>query len=216
MRRDDLSVSVKTGGQGKDAAGLQCPRSAELQLCTVRARYSCRAGALRSFALALLALVVCLAGCTGPKPSPEQRYAGAKALFDQTTKNFHVPSAEAKGEEKVRLQNQAAAGYTQLLRQYRDEPYWCAQALRSLGNIRATQGKLDEAVRHYAAVGDRYPQQDWEVLQAWKSAADLLWDAGRRAEAAGFYRKIIERYDQPDAVSVVKLIVRGSKSRLAE
>jgi TolA-binding protein len=108
-----------------------------------------------------------------------------------------------------------AGEYERFLRAYRDLPYWCAQALRSLGNVRAEQGRLDEAVKLYRRVGEQYPQQDWEVLQAWKSAADLLWDAGRRDEAGKFYRQIIRRFDSPDASAIVQSVVRAAKRRVS-
>jgi tetratricopeptide (TPR) repeat protein len=164
----------------------------------------------------LLPLALLLCGCASQRQIPPQRYEAAKALFDQTTKMYHLPSAEAKGAEQDKLRNQAARGYTQLLKDYPDQADWCAQARRSLGNIRAVQGRLDEAVKHYTAVGQDYPGQEWEVLQAWKSAADLLWEAGRTAEARPFYENIIQQYDRPDAPAVVKLVVRGARSRLAE
>jgi tetratricopeptide (TPR) repeat protein len=164
-------------------------------------------------ALASSALALQLCGCaTAPKPD---RAAAAKALFDQTVKQYHLPSAQAQGAEKTKLLDQAAAGYQKILREYRDLPAWCAPALRSLGNVRAEQGRLDEAVKLYSAVGKDYPKQDWEILQAWKSAADLLWDAGRQTEAMPFYKKIVQRFDVPDAPAVVKAIVRGSRSRLS-
>src|SRR3989442_22360 len=143
-----------------------------------------------------------------------ERYSAAKNLFSQTTKLYHLPSADATGPGKEKLLAQAAAGYDQLIRQFPDQPNWSAQALRSLGNVRVAQGKLDEAVKLYARVAERYPHEDWEILQAWKSAADLLWEAGRQAEAKKFYQQIVTRFDVADAPAVVKTIVRGSKSRL--
>lgn len=156
-------------------------------------------------------VVSALAGCATPK---QDRAADARKLFEQTVKQYHLPSAEAQGASRQQLLKQAAAGYERLLKTYRDQPYWCAQALRSLGNVRAEQGKLDDAVRLYVRVGDHYPQQDWEVLQAWKSAADLLWDAGRNDEAGKFYRQIVARFDQPDAPPVIRTVVRVAQSRL--
>ena len=163
----------------------------------------------------LLALMIGLSGCASKSQPPEQRDAAAKALFEQVTKDFHIPSADAKGAEREKLQNQAAAGYEELLKKFPDQIHWAAQAERSLGNIRAAQGKLDEAVKHYAAVEKKYPQQEWEGLVALKSAADLLWEAGRRDEAKTFYQKVVTRFDRADAPAVVKTIVRGSKTRLA-
>lgn len=164
----------------------------------------------------LCLLLAGLLGCSPPSSeTSQQRSEAAKALFEHTSKTFHIPSAEAKGAEQNKLRDQAAGGYEQLLKKYPEQDYWAAQALRSLGNIRATQGKLDEAVKSYGAVEKKYPQQRWEVLMAWKSAADLLWEAGRRDEAKTFYQKIVAQYDSPQATQVEKTIARGSKARLA-
>ena len=161
-------------------------------------------------ACALLFLTAC--GDSKQKPLPS--VASAQALFDQASTNFHLPSAEAKGTEKVRLLDQAAAAYEALLNGYPDDAYWAAQALRNLGNVRAAQGRTNEAVTLYTSVEQRYPQQRWEVLAALKSAADLLWEAGRRDEARSFYRKIVAQFDTPDATQVVQTVVRGSKAKL--
>lgn len=163
-----------------------------------------------------VSLIVCLlaaAGCA--TQSPEQRAAGAKELFDQTTHQFHLPAGATAGAERDRLLQQAAAGYEQLLRRYADQPVWCAMALRSLGNVRAAQGRLDDAVKLYDCVASRYPSQDWEILQAWKSAADLLAEAGRPAEARQFDQKIVNRFDRPDEPEIVRTIVRAARRRLA-
>jgi tetratricopeptide (TPR) repeat protein len=138
----------------------------------------------------------------------------AQELFGRTVTQYHRPSADAKGAERDALLRHAAAGYAQVLRQYRDQPFWCAQALRSLANVRAAQGRFDEAVRLYSRVGQDYPRNDWEVLQAWKSAADLLWDAERRAEAREFYRLIVARFVGEGAAPVTKIILRASERRL--
>ena len=153
-----------------------------------------------------------LAGCaTQPKQDPA---LAAKSLFDETTKLYHLPSAEAKGAEQKRLLAEAAAGYEHLLRSYPGQPYWCAQALRSLGNVRVTQGRLDDAITLYRQVGEKYPGQEWEVLQAWKSAGDLLWEDSRQAEAKTFYQQIVTRFDKPEQPSIFRVVVRASKARL--
>ena len=170
--------------------------------------------ALRSFGFAVLAAFA-FAGC-GPKESLQQRADSARALFDGATRNYHIPSANTNDAERVRLQNLAAGSYEQLLKKYPEQEHWAAQALRSLGNIRAAQTNLTEAVKHFAAVENKYPRQRWEILQARKSAADLLWDAGRREEAKPFYRKIVVEYDRPESVQLEKIIVRGAKARLAD
>ena len=87
--------------------------------------------------------------------------------------------------------------------------------MRSLGNIRASQGRLDDAVKLYSAVASKYPGEDWEIISAWKSAGDLLADAGRGADAKLFYEKILVRFDKPEAAPVVKTIVRGARARLS-
>jgi tetratricopeptide (TPR) repeat protein len=159
-----------------------------------------------------LILVVLLTGCaTPPKQDPA---VAAKELFNETTKLYHVPSAETKGAEQKRLLAAAAAGYERLLRTYPGQTFWCAQALRSLGNVRAAQGRTDDAVPLYRQVGEKYPDQDWEVLQAWKSAGDLLWNDSRQDEAKVFYRQIVERFDKPDVPPIFRAVVRGAKARL--
>ena len=162
-----------------------------------------------------LCFALLLAGCSS-KETPAQRTEAAKALYEQATKEYHLPSAEAKGAAQRRLQDQAAAAYEELLKKYPEQTNWCVQAIYSLGNIRAAQTNLDAATRLYAEVDTRYPHADWEVLMAWKSAGDLLWDAGRKQEAKGFYQKIVERFDNTNASAVVKTVVRGSKTHLTE
>lgn len=167
----------------------------------------------------LLIAVGLFAGC-GPKPvpplaaDPQQRYEAAKALFEKASREFHIPSAQARSSERARLEEQAATIYRELARNYPDQPIWAAQALRSLGNIHAARTNTAEAVRLYAQVAEVFPHQDFEVLMAWKSAGDLLSDAGRSAEAKGYYEKLVVRFDRPDALPIVKSAVRGAKSRL--
>ena len=157
---------------------------------------------------------VALIGCGQKQPSDNEKYQAAKALFESTSKNLHIPSAEAKGVEKIRLQTEAASGYQLLLKSYADQDFWAAQALRSLGNIHAAQTNLDAALKCYFKVGRRYPNQEWEVIMAWKSAADLLWEAHRYEEAREYYGRIVARFDTADAAQVIKTVVRGSKMRL--
>ncbi len=166
--------------------------------------------------LVIVGVIACLVSCSSKENlTPDQRYEAAKTVFDQTTKQYHNPSAEAKSPEKERLQKEAAAGYERLLKKYPDQEFWAAQAVRHLAAIRAVQGKLDEAVKLYASVGEKYPKQSWEVLQAWKAAADLLWEKGSKEQAKPYYQKIVNEFDKPEATQVVKLVVNGSKRRLA-
>ncbi len=160
-----------------------------------------------------VALALLLTACVSTKSSPE-RAAAAKAAFDRVTKEFHLPSAEAAGPKRADLLAQAARGYDELLRQFPDQPFWCAQALRSLANIRVAQGSPDEAVRLYGRVAEKYPREDWEVLQAWKSAGDLLWESKRAGEAKKFYALLVTRFDTPEQPPVVKIVVNVAKKRL--
>ena len=193
------------------------PKNSQLEnLRSCRAPMEVSAATLVCRILGFLLFAVLL-GCSPKHPqSVEQRSEAAKALFERTTKNFHIPSAEAKGAEKERLQAQAAGGYEELLKHYPEQDYWASQALRSLANIRAAEGNLPGAVKYYAAVEKKYPQQRWEVLMSWKSAADLLWDAGKRDEAKAFYEKVVAQFDNLESSQVEKTIVRGSKTRLGE
>ena len=155
----------------------------------------------------LLVSALLLAGCATHRTD-------AKVSFEQTVK-LHLASADLSGGERAKSLEQVASEYGRFLKAYRDQPYWCAQALRSLGNVRAEQGKLDEAVKLYRRVGEQYPQQDWEVLQAWKSAGDLLWDAGRKDDAGKFYRQIVLRFDNSEASAIVQTVVRAAKRRVS-
>jgi lipopolysaccharide biosynthesis regulator YciM len=167
----------------------------------------------------VLLLLLCTAflfGCSHDKRSPANNSATARALFEQTTREFHGPSAEAHGAERERLLNEAAKNYGELLKRFPQETNLCAQAVRALGSIRASQGKTNEAVKLYATVEAKCPDCDWEVLMAWKSAADLLWDLNQRADAKKYYAKIVERFGKSDAPQIIQQVVRGSKARLAE
>ena len=169
--------------------------------------------------IALLALSVGLLGCGQKRlppaaADPQQRYDAAKALFEKASREFHIPSAQARGAERARLEDEAAAIYTELASNYADQVIWAAQALRSLGNIHASRTNIDAAVKCYAQVAEKLPRQDFEVLMAWKSASDLLSDASRFAEAKVYYEKLVARFDKPDALPIVQSVVRGAKSRL--
>jgi tetratricopeptide (TPR) repeat protein len=168
----------------------------------------------------LLALAAALLGGCSKKPAqpiqstPQQRYEAARVLFEKASREFHIPSAQARGAERARFEDQAASIYTELARDYDDQPIWAAQALRSLGNIHAARTNIDAAVKCYGQVAEKFPQQDFEVLMAWKSAGDLLSDAGKFAEAKVYYEKLVARFDKPDALPIVRSVVRGAKSRL--
>lgn len=171
---------------------------------------------IRHCLLPLLLGVTLVLGCRAKPQPPAERTAAARALLEQATKEFHTPSAEAPGAERQRLLDGAARSYERLLAEFPEQRDLGVQALRGLGSIRASQGHTNEAVRLYAAVGEKYPERDWEVLQAWKAAGDLLWDGQRREEAKKFYAQIVARFDKQETPQIYQTVVRGSKARLAQ
>ncbi len=152
-------------------------------------------------------LLSVLLGCA---PAPHET---AQQVFERTIREYHLPSAEASGTEREKLLAESATGYEQVLRLGKNDHPLCASALCSLGNVRAEQGRLDEAVKLWSQVGRRYPACDWEVLQAWKSAADLLWDAGRKSDAAPFYRQIFQRFRSAPS-PIMQTVARAASRRL--
>jgi hypothetical protein len=171
-------------------------------------------------ALLIFAVAIFVAGCRERNPPRETPAtpapADARALFEATTKDYHLPSAAARTPERERLQEEAARRYAELVKKFPGESNLCAQALRSIGNIRAAQTNIDAAVRHYGQIGREYPSERWELLQAWKSAADLLWENGRRDEAKRFYADITNRFANPEEPAIIRTVVRGSVTRLRE
>jgi TolA-binding protein len=143
-------------------------------------------------------VVLLVAGCATGRSDP----VVAQRLLAQSV------TAHLQGDYRG-----AARGYQRVLRQYRDQPALCATALRSLGNVRAAQGRTDDAVRLFERVGVEYADHDWEVLQAWKSAADLLWESGRVEEARGWYRRIVGRFDGAELPAVHRWIVQTARQR---
>lgn len=166
--------------------------------------------------LCLCILVRALTGCGGPSLTPAQDEAAARELFNTTVKQYHLPSAEASGEARARLLEQAAAGYQKVIEDHPAQTVWCAQALRSLGNVRVAQGRVDEAAELYHSVGQRYPTQEWDTLQALKAGGDTLWDAGHHASAREFYQTITQRFDRPNAPAIFRTVLRGARTRLAD
>jgi len=164
----------------------------------------------------LCILVRTLTGCGGPSLTPAQDEAAARELFDTTVKQYHLPSAEASGEARARLLGQAAEGYQKVLKEHPAQAVWCAQALRSLGNVCVSQGRIDEAIELYRSVSQRYPAQEWDSLQALKAGGDTLWDAGRHDAAREFYQTITQRFDRPNTPLIFQTVVRGARTRLAE
>lgn len=138
----------------------------------------------------------------------------AKQLFEETSTDYHFAAAEAKGSERERLLKKAAAGYRKLLRKYPKETSWCAQSLRSLGNVRAEQGRFEEAISTFEDVGKRYRDERWEVIQALKSAGDLCRNKGSSDQAREFYVRIIEEFRDAEA-PMMKTIVEAAEKALS-
>jgi TolA-binding protein len=136
----------------------------------------------------------------------------ARQVFDRTVREDHLPSAEVSGAEREKLLARSATGYEQVLRLGGNDRPLCASALRSLANVRAEQGRLDEAVKLWSQVGRQYPACDWEVLQAWKSAADSLWDTGRKSDATPFYRQIVQRFSSSPS-PIMQTVARAASRR---
>jgi len=163
---------------------------------------------------ALLCSLLGLIGCRQKIEDPRQRYDAARALYEQTTKTLHLPSASATGREQQCLQAEAARAYEQLLERYPDQALWCAKALCSLGNLQAARNNDAGALRSWSEVTTKYPLEEWEALTAFKSAADLQWDAGNQAEAKILYQKLVVQFDRTNAPAVVRTIVRASRLKL--
>ena len=173
--------------------------------------------------LAALLATLMLGLAAGCKPAAlalpqnaEQRGLEARKLFETIVKEHHLPAADMMGTNQAAHLNQAAQGYESLLKAYPEQTNWCAQALRSLGNVRATEGRLEGALTCYKAVVTRYPAEDWEILQALKSGGDLLWDVGRRPEARRYYGQIVSRFDNTNATAIMQIVVKGAKARMRE
>jgi tetratricopeptide (TPR) repeat protein len=171
---------------------------------------------MTALVLSLLLCVALFSGCREKQQRLPENSTSARALFEQTTRDYYVPSAEATGAERERLLNEAAKHYSELLARFPGETNLCVEALRALGNVCALQGKTNEAVKLFASLGEKYPAHDWDVLMAWKSAADLLWDSNRRDDAKKYYARIAERFGKGDAPQIIQTVVRASKARLAD
>src|SRR6058998_3390078 len=114
-------------------------------------------------ALCACLIIASLTGCSEKRPTatPHQRYESARALFEKASRGYHIPSAEARGDDRRRLEEQAATLYANIVKNYADQSHWASQALRSLANIRAAQTNLTEAVKLYSQVAERFPTQDF-------------------------------------------------------
>ncbi|MCF7709120.1 MAG: tetratricopeptide repeat protein [Verrucomicrobia bacterium] len=99
--------------------------------------------------------------CATHRQPAVEHDGNTKALFESIVNDYHLPSADAVGEEKRKLLEAAADGYERLLRDCDGQSIWCAQALRSLGNVRVEQGRLEEAIEIFRRVGKEYSDFKW-------------------------------------------------------
>ena len=128
-----------------------------------------------------------------------------------------VPAFDATNAvERVVLLDRAAREYHQLATDYADVPSWAAAALRREGQIHVERGDLKQGLSCFEQVGQRYPQEHWEVIQAWKAAADYLWTTRHRGEARLYYQQIVNTYGRPGQLPMFDTIVHVSRQRLAE
>ena len=160
-----------------------------------------------ALACAALSLTACARTKEQPTPDAAAMFRDAMATHEQSA------SLRIVASDRATLLDQVAEQYSAVLAVHSEDGRWAAQALRSLGKVRAEQGHLDDAIACYIEVGNAYAEESWEVLQSWKSAADLLWDAGRKAEATVFYRQIVDRWNGANTSDIEARIVSAAARR---
>ena len=182
--------------------------------------YKFARGGLVGVALALLVGVG--PGCThAPAPLPggvdPARASKARYEYNRVIRQYQLPALDATNAvERVAMLDQTAFELESMARTYADVPPWAAAALRTLGKVHVERGQLKDALACFEQVGQRYPQEHWEVIQAWKDAADTLWETHHRGEARLYYRQIVNTYDRPGQPPMFATIVRVARDRLAE
>ncbi len=156
------------------------------------------------------------AGCASAS-GPKARLSQARYQYNRVTGQVYIKALDATNAvERITLLDVAAEEYGRVAREFPDVPAWAAAALRSEGQIRLERGQLGEALTCLEQVGQRYPQEHWEVIQAWKAAADHLWDTRHRGEARVYYRQIVSTYGRPGQPPMFDTIVSVARQRLAE
>ena len=156
---------------------------------------------------AALSFSACAKTKEHPMPDAATMFRDAVATHEKSS------AINVAASDRTTLLEQAAVQYAAILKHHADDARWAAPAMRSLGNVRVAQGRMDDALSCYAAVGSVYPDESWEVLQSWKTAADLLWDAGRKEEATAFYRQIVDRCNGAESSDIEARIVKAAARR---
>ena len=156
-------------------------------------------------------------GCSTTPDQASNREAKARYEYNRIMREYRVPAEEATNEvERVAMLDQVAAAYLEFTQEYGDVPRWSAAALRSLGQVHLERGEFKEALASFEQVGQRYPQEHWEVIQAWKEAADMLWETRHRGEAVLYYRQMVDTYDRPGQPPMFETLVNIARLRLNE
>lgn len=169
------------------------------------------------FRWAAVVVAVWAAGCATSPDQGAQRLSKARFEYNRIMREFRVPAEEATNDvQRLAMLEQAAVEYLQFTQNYGDCAPLAAAALRSLGQIHLALGEGKEALSCFEQVGQRYPQEHWEVIQAWKQAADTLWETRHRGEATLYYQQIVTTYDRPGQPPMFETVVNIARSRLKE
>ena len=165
---------------------------------------------------AVLLLVVAW-GCSTPTRGAAARESKARFEYNRIMRELRVPAEDATNAvQRFPMLEQAAAAYEQFERDFRDQPRWAAAALRSLGQIQLSRGQTRLALDCFEQVGQRYPNEHWEVIQAWKESADILWKSEHRGEASVYYQQIVTTYGRPGQPAMFETLVGIARARLKE
>ena len=167
----------------------------------------------RALGIIVVAVIVAVA-ILWPRGESPGDYDAAKRLFEEAVSAHNAVPTAATEEARDTKFEEAATGYRRVLSKYPKQTFWCAQALRSLGNVRATQGEIGAALKLYDRVAEDYPDEDWEALQALKSAGDLCRDNARGDEARAYYQRIVNDFADAEA-PMMKTIVKAAQRQLA-
>lgn len=145
------------------------------------------------------------------------RESKARYEYNRVIRQYQLPAIDATNAvERVAMLDQTAFELEAMVREYAEVPKWAAIALRTLGKIHIERGQLKEGLACFEQVGQRYPQEHWEVIQAWREAGDTLWETHHRGEARLYYRQIVSTYDRPGQPPMFDTIVRVARARLEE
>lgn len=167
--------------------------------------------------LAAVLLLVVAWGCAAPTSGTGARAAKARFEYNRIMRELLVRAGDATNAVlRMALLDQAALEFQRFERDFRDEPRWAASALRSLGQIQLDRGQIKLALDCFEQVGQRYPNEHWEVIQAWKESADALWKSEHRGEASVYYQQIVTTYGRPGQPAMFDTLVGIARVRLKE